>query len=348
MNLKVYSQVPFSLTTELDAVVAFFKPYIALTYEIIPCKLPVAITSYKSVQGFNPVTGKPSLVKYYGLTDTIRKNFKADTDIVMFAWDINVLPAPTDGAVTSWTMNVPLSLKTDFIQLAVNQYIKNTGGITNRITHEICHALCFKANRAGIPTLDEMDITSDGKPFYLNDTPLAKNGNYARTLSNLQLYFKHAVSPVTSFSVQNTISQQGLELIASFEGLRLSPYTDSAGVWTVGYGSTYGLDGKRITSKTPPIKQQDALGLLEKAIMDVCTFINRNCTAKLTQNQFDAMCSLAYNIGVGNLQKSNLLKNLNSGKSVIKDNFLSWNRAGGHVIKGLTLRRKKEWELFNK
>lgn len=67
----------------------------------------------------------------------------------------------------------------------------------------------------------------------------------------------------------------------------------------------------------------------------------------LTQNQFDAIVSLIYNIGVGNFRKSNLLKNLKAGNKVIADNFLSWNKAGGKVIQGLINRRQKEWQLFS-
>ena len=67
----------------------------------------------------------------------------------------------------------------------------------------------------------------------------------------------------------------------------------------------------------------------------------------LTQNEFDALVSLIYNIGAGNFQKSTLLKVLNQEKyDAAANQFLRWNKAGGNVLAGLTKRREHERELF--
>lgn len=119
-------------------------------------------------------------------------------------------------------------------------------------------------------------------------------------------------------------------------------------MWTIGYGSTCYFDLKPITSHTAPITELQAKTLLKRDIDAVVGYLNEDLKdITLTQNQFDAICSLTYNIGVGNFRKSNLLKNLRNGKEVVKDNFVSWNKANGKVIQGLINRRQKEWEVFN-
>lgn len=144
-----------------------------------------------------------------------------------------------------------------------------------------------------------------------------------------------------------TISQNGIELITSFEGFNENPYFDIAGDrWTIGFGNTYDFDDKPVTSKTPAITREMGLKLLGHAVLEVCTFINQVLKVEVSQNQFDSITSLTYNIGIGNFQISHLLRNLNSGRPVIADNFLSWDESGGKVIPGLLSRRQKEWEYY--
>lgn len=75
--------------------------------------------------------------------------------------------------------------------------------------------------------------------------------------------------------------------------------------------------------------------------------VNGKVTSKLSQTKFDAVVDFTYNLGGGNLGKSTLLKNINAGKDVTKENFTDWNRAGGKVVNGLTTRRTDEWNLFS-
>lgn len=144
------------------------------------------------------------------------------------------------------------------------------------------------------------------------------------------------------------ISENGLNLIKEFEGLSLKPYLDVVKIPTIGYGNTYYTDGKKVTLNDKPISEIEATELLScVANKDFADKIFPLIKVKVSQNKFDAMVSLAYNIGVGNFSKSTLLKKLNKGdfKGASLE-FERWNRAGGKVLAGLTKRRLKEKALF--
>lgn len=99
-------------------------------------------------------------------------------------------------------------------------------------------------------------------------------------------------------------------------------------------------EGKTIT-------EEHATQMLKDHMKSVEDFINRVVTVDLNQNQFDALCSFTYNLGVGNLQSSTLLKKLNAGDmSGAAAEFPKWNQAGGKVLPGLTARRMEEKSLF--
>ena len=143
------------------------------------------------------------------------------------------------------------------------------------------------------------------------------------------------------------ISQRGLDLIKDFEGFSSSAYLCAAKIPTIGWGNTFYADGTKV-KLGDQISKTDALKLLEViANRDFADKIFPYIKVKVTQNQFDAMVSLAYNIGVGNFSKSTLLKKVNAGDFVGASNeFLRWNKAGGKVLLGLTRRREREKQLF--
>lgn len=146
------------------------------------------------------------------------------------------------------------------------------------------------------------------------------------------------------------ISNKGLELIKTFEGLSLKPYLDAVNIPTIGYGSTYYEDGTKVTMKDKPITEQRACEILEYiANKDFGSNINKVVKVSLTQLQFDALVSFAYNLGLGNLRTSTLLKKVNDKdfKGAALE-FPKWNKAGGKVLPGLTARRLAEKELFEK
>ncbi len=143
-------------------------------------------------------------------------------------------------------------------------------------------------------------------------------------------------------------SKQGIDLIKSFEGLKLKPYLCSAGVPTIGYGSTRYNNGVKVTLKDTPITEEKALVLLEDTLKQYELAVDAFCVDTINQNQFDALVSFAYNCGVGNLKSSTLLKkvNLNPGDPTISNEFLKWNKAAGKPLKGLTNRRVAEASLY--
>ena len=143
------------------------------------------------------------------------------------------------------------------------------------------------------------------------------------------------------------ISQRGLDLIKDFEGFSSSAYLCAAKIPTIGWGNTFYADGTKV-KLGDQISKTDALKLLEViANRDFADKIFPYIKVKVTQNQFDAMVSLAYNIGVGNFSKSTLLKKVNAGDFVGASNeFLRWNKSGGKELLGLTRRREREKQLF--
>ena len=138
------------------------------------------------------------------------------------------------------------------------------------------------------------------------------------------------------------ISQEGLSLIKKFEGCRLESYLCSANVLTIGYGHTRGVkDGDTIT-------QQVAEQLLEDDIQEFELYVEEAVTVPLSQNQFDALVAWTFNLGVGNLRSSTMLKVLNQSKfEQVGSEMRRWNKAAGKTLEGLIRRREAESLLFN-
>ena len=137
------------------------------------------------------------------------------------------------------------------------------------------------------------------------------------------------------------IGSKGLEMIKHFEGLELKAYQCAAGVWTIGYGHTKGIQpGMVITEET-------ANDMLVEELEEYENYINSMVNCPLSQNQFDALVSWVYNLGPANLQASTLLKVLNAGDYAgVPAQIKRWNKAGGKVLEGLTRRRQAEADLF--
>ena len=139
---------------------------------------------------------------------------------------------------------------------------------------------------------------------------------------------------------------KGIELIKRWEGLELTAYQDIAGVWTIGYGHT--------ASARPGLvwTEQIAEAALTRDLESREDAVARYVTAPLTQNRFDALVSLIYNIGVGAFQTSTVRKRINRGDSdaAIAEAWGWFNKAtvGGvkREVAGLTRRRAAEIALF--
>lgn len=137
-------------------------------------------------------------------------------------------------------------------------------------------------------------------------------------------------------------SENGITLIQKSEGLRLKAYQDSVGVWTIGYGHT----GSDVTPALV-ITQSQADALLARDLERFETGVARLVKVPLNQNQFDALVCFSYNLGLGSLQSSTLLRLLNAGDYAgAAGQFPRWDKAGGKVLPGLTRRRAAEQCLF--
>lgn len=131
-----------------------------------------------------------------------------------------------------------------------------------------------------------------------------------------------------------TTNPAGLQLIESFEGLRLTSYQDSVGVWTIGYGHTAGVKpGQTITQQQAQAFLQQDLGVAEVAV--------NKLGLTLTDNQFAALVSFTFNLGGGNLNKL-----MSHGLAAVPDRILLFDHAGGKVLAGLTRRRQAERALY--
>lgn len=140
-----------------------------------------------------------------------------------------------------------------------------------------------------------------------------------------------------------TTSEQGLALIAAHESLRLEAYLCPAGVPTIGYGHTKGV------RKGDTITPDQADKFLREDLADAEKAVNAQ-NLKINQNQYDALVSFTFNVGVGNFGKSTLLKKVkaNADDPAIRNEFARWNKGGGEVLPGLTRRRKEEADLYFK
>jgi lysozyme len=144
------------------------------------------------------------------------------------------------------------------------------------------------------------------------------------------------------------LDESGYKLIQEFEGLSLVPYLCSAKVATIGYGSTFYPSSKKVTMQDQPISLATAKWMLKETADKFATDVDKLIKSKLTQNQFNALVSFAFNLGITALNKSTLLKkvNINPNDPTIAAEFAKWNKAGGKVLNGLTKRRAKEAKLY--
>jgi lysozyme len=147
------------------------------------------------------------------------------------------------------------------------------------------------------------------------------------------------------------ISKTGIQLLKDFEGLRLNAYKCSAGVPTIGYGSCFYPDKSNVQMGDVLRDKNEAEVLLINTLEDYDIYVSKYTkSVKLTQHQFDALVCFAFNVGLGNLSKSTLLKKVlsNPNDPTIPSEFAKWNRGGGVVLQGLVKRRRKEGELYFK
>ena len=143
------------------------------------------------------------------------------------------------------------------------------------------------------------------------------------------------------------LSDNGFRLLGELEGIVLRPYKDSVGIPTIGIGSTYYEDGTKVKMTDKAITKERAIQLAKNVVKSFEEQVNKSILLPMTQNQFDAMVLLCYNIGKSGFARSSVVRNFNLGNiQRAADSFLLWNKAGGRVVQGLVNRRNKERSLF--
>lgn len=136
-------------------------------------------------------------------------------------------------------------------------------------------------------------------------------------------------------------SPNAYNLVRRYEGLRLMPYMDMVGIWTVGYGSTTEVvPGERISQAEAEDRLQEDMEVAERCVNDAVK-------VPLTQNQFDALCSWVYNLGCKRFRQSTMLMRINEQKwQDASIELRKWDMAGGKHVDGLMRRRRDECKLF--
>lgn len=226
----------------------------------------------------------------------------------------------------------------------------NQGTTGDVLTHQAFFDWLRSAQTDGRLTQDEVDAANALLSFYepevlknsllilLNDAPTIESKNRPDH-KGLQL------------------SQKGSDMIKQFEAFISKPYRDAVGIWTIGYGSTYYEDRRKVSPNDAPITEERASELKRNIInMDFAPSVNLMFAHEIAsgfvgQNQFDALISLAYNIGIKGLASSSVARYIKAGnKKAAADAFLAWNKArvGGKLqeLKGLTRRRNAERTMF--
>jgi lysozyme len=145
------------------------------------------------------------------------------------------------------------------------------------------------------------------------------------------------------------VNAEGYALIKKFEGCRLKAYKCPANVWTIGYGNTFYENGMKVKEGdviTQQRAEEMAKFIIDQFAVSIAPFIQKT----LTENQFSACVSLAYNIGTSGFKRSSVFKklNINPNDPTIADSFKLWNKGGGKVLAGLVKRREAEIQLYFK
>lgn len=142
------------------------------------------------------------------------------------------------------------------------------------------------------------------------------------------------------------IDQAGIDLLVQDEGLELTSYLDTGGVWTLGIGSTR-FFGKPVT-RGMKCTEEEAYEQCRRDVRDSEDAVTRLVKVPLTQNQFNSLVNFVYNIGEGAFEKSTLLKVLNKGDYAgTAKQFMRWIYDNGKRIEGLKKRRQRTVAMFN-
>jgi lysozyme len=142
------------------------------------------------------------------------------------------------------------------------------------------------------------------------------------------------------------MSDEGLALIKRFEGLRLVAYRDAVGVWTIGYGHT-SMAGEPIVKPDLRISSDEADSILARDVDAFARGVRNLVTVNISDAQFSALVSFAYNVGLGAFKRSSVLAAVNAQQfDAVPRRLNLWSKAGGRILPGLVKRRAAEAALF--
>jgi lysozyme len=143
------------------------------------------------------------------------------------------------------------------------------------------------------------------------------------------------------------VSDDMTQKIKKFEGYMSKAYPDAKGVWTIGYGNTFYTDGTPV-KEGDTITKVEAEKLFSEVLDQFAGDVADAVRVELNKCQFDALVSFTYNVGIGNLKRSTLLKKVNADPKdeSIRTEFNKWNKSGGKTLPGLIKRRKDEADYY--
>lgn len=142
------------------------------------------------------------------------------------------------------------------------------------------------------------------------------------------------------------MNEEGLALIRQFEGFRAEAYRDAVGVWTIGFGHT-SMAGQPAVTRGMTVNQAEAETILARDVARFAEALRMLIAVGLSDNQFSALVSFAYNVGIGNVRASSVLRAVNAlDFETVPRRLQLWTKAGGRVLPGLVRRRAAEAALF--
>lgn len=144
-----------------------------------------------------------------------------------------------------------------------------------------------------------------------------------------------------------SVSDEMTQKIKKFEGYMSKAYPDAGGVWTIGYGNTFYADGTPV-KPGETITKAEAEKLFSDVLNQFAGMVSDVVRVEVNKCQFDALVSFTYNVGIGNLKKSTLLKKVNADPEdeTIRNEFNKWIKADGKTLAGLVKRRKDEADYY--
>lgn len=158
------------------------------------------------------------------------------------------------------------------------------------------------------------------------------------------------VATPVKFDPNNIVmSVNGNIELGNYEGLALTKYIDSGGVQTVGLGMTVSeIKDLKSWAWDKQLTVQECCDMFKKGLVKYQDALNKAVIVPLKQHEFDALLSWTYNVGIGAMQGSTLIRRLNNGdnKVNVANSLLNWKYDNGVVVKGLLNRRNAERDLF--